>query len=78
MPAGPPDPADAPPELRRQFWLIVGLLNAALLAPVLGVLLIVFQSRVELGLALVAVGVVALALGLRRYRAARADPSWGE
>lgn len=70
---GPTESNAPPPELRRQFWLLVGALNVALLATALGVLVLVFWSRPTLGVGLVAVGVGASVFAWLRYRRVRAD-----
>lgn len=65
--------AEPPPELRRQFWLLVGALNVALLATALGVLVLVFWMRLWLGTGLLAVGVGAGVFAVLRYRRVRRD-----
>jgi hypothetical protein len=61
--------------LQRQFWLLVGLANVAMLATALGVLVLVFWSRPTLGVGLLAVGVGATVFGWLRYRRIRAGLS---
>gem|GEM_PF-5692424 len=60
-------------ELRRQFWLLVGALNVALLATALGVLVLVFWVRFWLATGLLAVGVAAGVFAVLRYRRVRPD-----
>lgn len=60
-------------ELRRQFWLLVGLLNVALLSTALGVLVLVFWVRLWLATGLLAIGVAAGVFAVLRYRRVRAD-----
>ena len=66
------DGVAAPPELRWQFWLLVAVLNLALLAAALGALVLVFWRRPALGLGLLALGAGAGAYAWRRYRRVRA------
>lgn len=72
------DPAEAPPELRLQFWLLVGAIKVALLATALGALVLVFWSRPTLGYGLLALGFGAALLGVRRYRRVRAELPYSE
>jgi uncharacterized membrane protein YuzA (DUF378 family) len=65
---------DPPPELRRQCWLLVGLLNVALLATALGSLVLVFWTRFWLAVGLLAVGVGAGVFAALRYRRVRRNP----
>lgn len=67
------DGSDPPPELRRQFWLLVGALNVALLATALGILVLVFWARLSLGTGLLAVGVGAGVFAALRYRRVRGE-----
>lgn len=72
-----PEPAGTapPPELRWEFWLLVGLLNIALLAAALGVLVLVFWPRPALGLGLLVLGLGAGVYAWRRYLRVRANLS---
>lgn len=63
--------ADVPADLRRTFWTLVALFNAALLGVGLGVLVIAFRGRWAAGGAAIAAGLAAFAVGYRRYRAER-------
>jgi CHASE2 domain-containing sensor protein len=74
---GSPSPA-APPELRREFLLLVAVLNAALLATSLGALVLVFWSRPAVGVGLVAFGVATGVFAWRRYRRVRAGLPYPE
>lgn len=78
MSAGTEEATEAPPKLRREFWLLVGIFKVALLASALGVLLVVFDVRASVGIVLVAVGIAAFSVGVRRCLAVRADPPWEE
>lgn len=71
-PAGP-SKSDASPQLRRQFWLVVGAVKIAMLTTSLGVLVLIFESDLSLGLPLVGLGLAAAFFGWVRYRQARAD-----
>ena len=67
----PPDPTsddvDVPPELAKAFWSAVLFANVGLLGVSLGPMLIVFDGRVEAGLASLLVGVLGLVFAYRRY-----------
>ena len=76
--SGPSESTSPPPELRNQFWLIVGALNVALLATALGLLVLALWSRPAMGVGLVAVGVAAGVFGVLRYRRVRANLSESE
>ena len=76
--AGQSESTPPPPELRNQFWLIVGAFNVALLATALGLLVLAFWSRPTLGVGLLAVGVAAGVFGVQRYRRVRANLSDSE
>ena len=58
---------------RRQFWLLVAVLNVAMLATALGTFVLVFWSRPTLGVGLLALGVGAAVFGWQRYRRVRAN-----
>lgn len=62
---------DAPPELVRQFWVLVLVLNAALFAVSLGAMLLYFRSDVFRGGGLLVGAVVLLGFAAVRYRSAR-------
>ncbi|AEH37493.1 DUF7322 domain-containing protein [Halopiger xanaduensis] len=66
-----PDPSDAPPELVKTFWALVLVINAALLAVSLGLLLLVFEGATRRGGALLAGGLILFGFAVRRYRAYR-------
>lgn len=61
-------PAEPEPGLRREFWLLVGLFNVALLGLGLGALLLYFRGSTTLGWAVLAVGLATGAYGYGRYR----------
>lgn len=61
--------SDLPEGLRREFWLLVGLFNVALLGIGLGSLLLYFRGETTLGWTVLAVGIGAGAFGFGRYRA---------
>lgn len=63
--------ADAPPELVRQFWALVLVINAALFAGSLGVMLLYFRNDVFRGGLLLVGAVVLSVLAAVRYRSAR-------
>jgi hypothetical protein len=71
-----PDESDAPPELRRAFWTLVGLCNAGLLALSLGVMLVAFEGDLARGGPVAALGALLLLAGYRRYRRTKANPPW--
>lgn len=65
----PSPPATEPSaELRKQFWLLVVVFNAALIATSLGVLLATLDGKPVIGGALVFLGLGAFYFGLQRYR----------
>lgn len=72
------DPTDAPLQLRRQFWLVVGALNVAMLATALGAFVLVFWSRPTLGVGLVALGFGAAVFGVLRYRRVKGELPYSE
>lgn len=71
-----PDDADAPAELQRAFWTLVGVFNAGLLALALGVMLVGFRGWYVRGGALAGFGALALAYGYWRYRRVTTNTSW--
>lgn len=62
---------DAPAELFQTFWLLVFVVNAALLAVALGAMFLVFRGDLRIGGSLLAGGIVLSGLALRRYRSSR-------
>lgn len=62
-----PDPNRAPPEVRRLFWVLVAVLDVAILAIAIGLMLIGFEGRWTLGGQLVLAGVVLLVYGWYKY-----------
>jgi len=69
-----PERASVPRELRTVFWLLVFLIKFALVAASLGLLLIWFEGRYQLGASLLGLAVVlALAAVVRYRRYRRAD-----
>ena len=58
-------------ELKVTFWSLVVLVDVALLATALGVLLVVFDGRTSLGGASLVIGLLAFAVAARRVRAHR-------
>lgn len=69
--AGPEGTADVPAELRRAFWFLVVVFNAALLGVGLGLLLLVFERGPDLGVELLGAGLLLGAYGYLRYRYVR-------
>ena len=63
----PPDGA-ADSEVTSLFWKLVVVFNVALLALSVGPMLAYFEGRVDLGIRVTLVGVVAFAYGFFRYR----------
>lgn len=66
----PPDfsEADVSTDLYRTFWIVVVMAKIGLLATSLGGMIIIFQGRLQFGGSILAVGVLALIVGYRRYR----------
>lgn len=61
--------AAAPPsDIRREFWILVGLFNIALLGVGLGILLLVFVSGSGAGWPVLGLGFGAGGYGYGRYR----------
>lgn len=66
----PPRPGgDAPPALRRGFWTTVLVFDVALLATSVGAMMLAFGVERPLGAGLLAVGLLSLFRGYRKYRA---------
>lgn len=63
-----PDTSDVPAALLEAFWSIVLVVNGAVLAFALGLMILIFWGDVERGLALVAGGVILSGFAYRRYR----------
>lgn len=68
----PPDPDGIDSEIAGPFWKLVVVFNAALLALSLGSMFVVFRGQWDLGLRILAVGVIASAYGVVRYYRFRA------
>jgi hypothetical protein len=64
---------DVDPELKKRFWKLVLLFNVALFGMSLGVMLVGFEGRWQLGGAFFAVGAVAFVRGWLGYRDATTD-----
>ena len=62
---------DVPADVAQTFWIVVIVVNAAVLAVSLGVLLVAFRGDTSTGGGLVAGGLVLFGLAYRRYRAFR-------
>lgn len=65
--------ADVDSELEKQFWSLVLLFNVALFAMSLGLMLVGFEGRWQVGGALFAVGAFAFVRGWYRYKSVRKD-----
>lgn len=63
-----PDSSAASTELKRKFWSLVLVFNAALLAVSVGVMLIGFQGDVDAGGSLLAAGFILAIYGFYKYR----------
>lgn len=63
-----PNASNAPTRLKYQFWSLVVVFNAALLAASIGVMLVGFRGDWHLGGQLFAAGVVLFVYGVYRYR----------
>ncbi|WP_435363423.1 DUF7322 domain-containing protein [Haloarchaeobius sp. DYHT-AS-18] len=68
QPPSVPDEADAPSELKYEFWAMVLVFNAAILGVSLGGMYILFRGNWELGGRLFLGGVVFFLYGLYRYQ----------
>ena len=67
-PPSPPEPGTADnPDAIALFWKLVVVFNVALLALAIGPMFVVFQGRVDLGIQIFLVGVLAFAYGSYRY-----------
>lgn len=64
---------DVPPEVLKAFWVVVLLVNGAVLALSLGALVLVFEGDVTRGGALLAVGIMLFGSATYRYRRYRRD-----
>ena len=64
---------DVPSELKKQFWSLVLTFNVALFATSLGLMLVGFEGRWQVGGALFAVGVLAFLRGWYRYKSVQKD-----
>jgi hypothetical protein len=62
------DGSDAPPELAQAFWILVLVVNGAVLATALGAMFVVFESDWDLGGRLLFAGGVLGVYGYYRYR----------
>jgi len=60
--------SDAPSEVVRTFWIVVLVVNVAILFVSLGPMLIYFEGQVQYGLTLILGGLVLFGLAYRRYR----------
>lgn len=65
-------PAQPPARVKRDFWILVGVANAALLALALGALLLAFTGRRTVATVLLGLGVGLTGYGVRRYRRRKA------
>ncbi|WP_255192027.1 DUF7322 domain-containing protein [Natronobeatus ordinarius] len=74
---------DVPADVVQTFWIVVIVVNAAVLAVSLGVMLVAFRGDTGTGGGLVVGGLVLFGLAYRRYRAFRhrqstdAERDWG-
>lgn len=60
-----------PPKVKRDFWLLVGVFNAALLSLALGLMLLAFTDRGPVGGLLLGLGAGLVVVGWQRYRKRR-------
>lgn len=67
------DESDVPPDLLRTFWTLVIVLNVAILAVAVGLMLIGFEGQLRNGGVLIGGGLVLFGLSYRRYRTFRAE-----
>lgn len=63
-----PDASAASTELKRKFWSLVLVFNAALLAVSVGAMLVGFQGDWDLGGSLLAAGAILSVYGFYKYR----------
>ncbi len=63
-----PDPEDVPREIRVAFWTVVILLNGALLAGSVGILVAVLLGWWRWGVVLTGSGILLAGMAYRRYR----------
>jgi len=63
-----PDGSGVSSELYRAFWGLVAVFNVGLFATALGLLLVAFRGAYALGGVVLAIGLVSLVYGVRRYR----------
>lgn len=66
--AADPPATEPSAELRKHFWILVVVFNAALIATSLGALLATLDGQPVIGGSLVFLGLGALYFGLQRYR----------
>ena len=62
------DESEVPRDVKQTFWIVVLVVNAAVLAVSLGVILVVFTGDLTRGGTLLAGGLVLFGLAYRRYR----------
>ncbi|WP_254763666.1 DUF7322 domain-containing protein [Natrinema marinum] len=62
------DELDAPEDLLEAFWVVVLVINGAILAASLGALYIIFEGNTNRGGLLLAIGLVLGGFAARRYR----------
>ncbi|MCW8172721.1 DUF7322 domain-containing protein [Natrialba swarupiae] len=67
------DTSDVPAELKRTFWAIVLVVNAAVFAVSLGVIFLIFHGISNHAIALLVGGVLLFGMAHRRYRNYRAS-----
>ena len=65
--------SDVDPETHRTFWRLVVVIDVALLALTVGPMLIYFEGDWRRGLAMVSLGLLVSAYGLRTYRGYMAE-----
>ncbi|MDZ7729981.1 MAG: hypothetical protein U5K37_01690 [Natrialbaceae archaeon] len=67
------DEGDVPQDLLLTFWIMVAVLNVAIMAIAVGLILLVFGYDLVTSLGLVGGGLVLAGLAYRRYRSFRID-----